>query len=83
MVRGIYNICHDTLGDDYYSVALCSKGEYGVREGLIFSYPCQTRGGKLEIISGIEHNSFSSDKIALTERELLDEMNAVRELGLI
>src|SRR5579885_3216394 len=41
-VVGVYNLVHDTPPEETYSVARCSHGEYGVDEGLIFSYPSRT-----------------------------------------
>lgn len=76
----VYSLTHDT---SLFSVASCSKGEYGVDEGLIFSYPSSTKNGKYEIITGIEHNAFAQQKIQITLDELRAEREAVKELKLI
>ena len=44
----VHNLTHDTAQGESFSVARCSQGEYGVDEGLIFSVPCRTEGGKLD-----------------------------------
>lgn len=80
---GVYKIVHDTPAGDTFSVALCSNGEYGVDEGLIFSYPCRVDGGKFKVVTGIEHNAFGKEKFQLTLDELRGERDAVKELGLI
>lgn len=80
---GVYKIVHDTPAKDTFSVALCSQGEYGVDEGLIFSYPCQVNNGKLKVVTGIEQNAFGKEKFQLTLNELRGERDAVKELGLI
>lgn len=82
-LTGVYNLSHETPQGETFSVARCSEGEYGVDEGLIFSYPCRTEGGKLKVITGIEHNAFGKEKLALTLDELRKERDAVEEIGLI
>lgn len=79
----VYRLTHDTDLNDAYSVAVCSNGEYGVDEGLIFSFPSVTKNGQHQIITGVEHNDFAQEKIALTLQELRDERDAVRQLQLI
>ncbi len=79
----VHRLTHDTPDNDSYSVSVCSQGEYGVDEGLIFSFPSRTKGGKHEIIPGIEHNEFAQQKIAITLNELREEREAVRQLKLI
>ena len=65
-------------GGDIFSSAIISDGNhYGVREGLIFSFPCVS--GK-EIATDFEINEFLQEKIAITEKELVEERNLVREL---
>lgn len=82
-LMSVYNLTHDTVQNESFSVALCSQGEYGIDEGLIFSFPCRTEGGKLKVITGIEQNEFGQKKIAITLDELRKERDAVLELGLI
>lgn len=79
----VYNLTHDTPQGEVFSVARCSQGEYGIDEGLIFSVPCRTEGGKLKVVTGFEQNAFGKAKIAITLDELRHERDAVMELGLI
>ncbi len=83
IVDGIYNLSHDTPSGDWYSVAKCSTGEYGVDEGLIFSFPCTTKGEKVEVVKGVELDSFGQEKFKVTLDELKSEKEAVKELKLI
>lgn len=83
VVDSLYNLTHDTPKDDCFSVCCRSNGEYGVDEGLIFSYPCRTENGKLIIVPGFKHNEFGQQKIEITLNELRSERDAVDELGLI
>jgi malate dehydrogenase len=62
------------------SMAIPSKGEYGVPAGLIFSYPVTIEGGVYNIVEGIEHNDFAKARIQATVDELLAEREAVKDL---
>lgn len=79
----VYRLIHDTPADDCYSICVCSQGEYGIDEGLIFSFPSRTRNGQHEIITGWEHSPFGQQKIQLTLEELRAEKEAVSQLKLI
>ncbi len=82
-LMGVYDLYHETPQGDTFSVARCSEGEYGVDEGLIFSFPCRTEGGKLKVITGLTQDAFGEEKIQITLDELRKERDAVKELGLI
>jgi len=70
-----------TREGDWFSVAVCSDGSYGVEPGLIFSFPIRTReDGKWEIVQGLPINKFSSEKIDATVQELKEEHDAVKDL---
>ena len=60
-----------------------SDGSYGVPEGLISSFPCTSEGGEWKIVQGLEVDEFSRGKIDASVAELVEERDAVRELGLI
>jgi len=68
---------------DWVSMAVRSKGEYGVPEGLIYSYPVVTKNGDWEIVEGLEIDEFSRAKMDATAAELVEERDAVTGLGLI
>lgn len=83
IVDNVYNLTHDTAAGNTFSVCKASKGEYGVDEGLIFSFPCRTVGGQLQVVDGIEQTPYGQEKFNLTLDELRAERDAVKELGLI
>ncbi len=57
------------------------KNPYGVDESLVFSFPCRSQGkGDFEIVSGLTIDSFLKEKIALTQKELIEERDLVRGL---
>ena len=72
-----------TPAGDWVSMAVPSDGSYGVPEGLISSFPCTVTDGRYEIVQGLDINEFSRAKIDASVAELVDERNAVTELGLI
>ena len=57
-----------------------SRGEYGVPEGLQFSYPVRSDGRSWTIVEGIEHDDFARRKLDATIAELVEEHDEVREL---
>ncbi|WP_433437568.1 malate dehydrogenase [Nonomuraea sp. CA-141351] len=70
-------------GTEWTSAAVVSDGSYGVPEGLISSFPVRAANGKFEIIQGLEIDAFSRDRIDASVRELAEERDAVKDLGLI
>jgi malate dehydrogenase len=68
---------------DWTSAAIVSDGSYGVPEGLLSSFPVVARGGVFEIVQGLEIDPFSRERIDASVRELEEERDAVRALGLI
>ena len=75
-----------TLGTpdgDWVSMSVPSDGSYGVPEGIISSFPCVCKDGKYEIVQGLEIGEFSRSKIDASAAELIEERDAVAELGLI
>ena len=79
----LHSLVHDTLQGESYSVASCSKGQYDVDPGLIFSYPSRTQQEHLTVVEGIQHGDFAQQRLKITLDELRDEYNAVKSLGLI
>ncbi len=69
-----------TQGDHWFSVAVNSKGEYGIEKGLMFSYPIRYDGKSWTVVEGLTVDPFSCEKIQLTERELKEEKAAVESL---
>lgn len=68
---------------DWVSMAVPSDGSYGVPEGIISSFPCTVADGQYTIVQGLDLNDFSRQKIDASVAELIDERDAVKELGLI
>ena len=65
---------------DWVSMAVYSEGQYGVKEGIIFSYPVLCHNGEYKIIEGLDLNDFSRKKLKETEIELIEEREAVENI---
>jgi malate dehydrogenase len=72
-----------TAEGDWVSMAVRSDGSYGVEEGLISSFPVTVKDGAWSIVQGLEINDFSRGKIDASVKELAEERDAVKQLGLI
>ena len=68
---------------DWVSMSIPSDGSYGTPEGIISSFPCVCRDGNYEIVPGLDINEFSRGRIDASTAELVEERDAVAELGLI
>ncbi|MFD5750047.1 malate dehydrogenase [Streptomyces sp. NPDC127033] len=79
----VYTWVNGTAEGDWTSMGIPSDGSYGVAEGLISSFPVTTKNGAYEIVQGLEINDFSRARIDASVKELAEERDAVRELGLI
>jgi malate dehydrogenase len=66
--------------DDWVSMGIKSNGDYGIDDDLIFSFPLVCHSGEYAVVKGLEINDFSEQRIRLTEKELIEERDAVRHL---
>ncbi|MES2997947.1 MAG: malate dehydrogenase [Pseudomonadota bacterium] len=83
VISSIYHLTHDTKQNDYFSVASCSTGEYGIDENLIFSFPSRVVQGQFSVVKNLQHNAFGEEKLQLTLKELRAERDEIKKLGLI
>jgi malate dehydrogenase len=65
---------------DWVTMGVPSDGSYGIPEGVIFGYPVTCRGGKYQIVKGIEISEFSRKRIDATLKELHEERDGVKQL---
>ncbi|RBM04499.1 malate dehydrogenase [Streptomyces sp. PT12] len=79
----VHTWVNGTKEGDWTSMAVPSDGSYGVPEGLISSFPVTAANGSYEIVQGLDINEFSRVRIDASVRELAEEREAVRGLGLI
>ncbi|WP_062349804.1 malate dehydrogenase [Herbidospora yilanensis] len=79
----VHSWVNGTPEGDWTSAAIVSDGSYGVPEGIISSFPVVSRNGQWEIVQGLDIDDFSRGKIDASVKELQEERDAVKELGLI
>lgn len=83
IVRGVNHLVTNTPFGESFSVCLSSTGEYGVDEGLMFSFPCRRNHGELQVVEGLAFNTYSQAKFDATLAELRSERDMVKSLGLL
>ncbi|MGH1536893.1 MAG: malate dehydrogenase [Gammaproteobacteria bacterium] len=67
--------------NDYWvSMGMISKGDYGIAEGLMYSFPVICSNGSYEVVQGLNQDDFSVEMMKATEKELLEEREAVKDL---
>src|ERR1700704_868201 len=65
---------------DWHSLAVVSRGEYGVPEGLQFGFPVRSDGSNWEVVTGLEHDDDAKERIRTTTDELIQERDLVKGL---
>jgi malate dehydrogenase len=80
VVDTVRSIVEPTEDGDWHSVAICSRGEYDVDEGLISSFPVRSDGSKLDVAKWLDIPEFSRWKIDQSIAELREEKELVKEL---
>jgi len=80
VVDTVRNLTGATREGDWFSVAVCSEGSYGIESGLMYSFPVRSDGSKWRIVQGVGLTDFSKSKITATENELKEEKALVAEL---
>ncbi|CEG58588.1 malate dehydrogenase [Legionella fallonii] len=83
IITGVNHLVNDTPAGESFSMCRHSDGEYGVDEGLIFSFPCHREKGELKVVEGLEQNDYSREKFNATLNELRQERDTVKSLGLL
>jgi len=68
---------------DWVSMAIPTDGSYGIEEGIFSGHPCTCSGGEYKVVQGLELVDFSRSRIDATVKELGEERDAVKQLGLI
>jgi malate dehydrogenase len=76
----VRNWVSGTPDGDWTSMAIPSDGSYGIKEGVIYSYPVTCRNGAYQIVQGLEISDFSRARMAASEQELREERAGVNDL---
>lgn len=76
----IHDWFHGTQSGDWVSMAVPSDGSYGIKEGVIYSYPVTVKDGSYQIVQGLSVDEFSRKRMDATEKELREERDGVKDL---
>jgi len=71
---------HGTSAHDWVSMAVPADGSYGIGADVIYSYPVTVRNGDYQIVTGLDIDAFSRQRMDATHAELLEERDGVRTL---
>lgn len=80
IIDSVRSVRDGTRSGDWASIAVPSTGEYGVPEGLVFSFPVASDGTSWKVIEGLEHDTDAKERIRNTMEELLQERSFVKDL---
>lgn len=69
-----------TPDGDWVSMGIPADGSYGIKPGIIYSFPCTCKNGQYQIVQGLTTDDFSSSKMKATEDELREERASVESL---
>jgi malate dehydrogenase len=69
-----------TAEGDWVSMGVPSDGSYGIPAGVIYSYPVTCRNGEYQIVQGLAIDEASRKRMTLTENELKEEREGVKDL---
>jgi malate dehydrogenase len=69
-----------TAADNFISMAVPSDGSYGIKEGVVYSYPVTCANGDYQVVQGLGVDEFSRKRMDATDKELREERDGVREL---
>jgi malate dehydrogenase len=76
----IHTWVHGTAPGDWVSMGIPSDGSYGIKEGVIYSYPVTVKDGEYQIVQGLSVDEFSRKRMDATDAELREEREGVKSL---
>ena len=80
IVDSVASIVRPTPPGECVSLAVVSRGEYGVPEGLQFGFPVRSDGKGWQVVTDQPHSEFATRQIQATTTELLEERAEVEAL---
>jgi malate dehydrogenase len=79
-INTVRSLVTPTPAGDWFSVAVCSDGSYGIPKGIIASMPIRSDGKKWSVVPGVPVNEFSRGKIDASVKELQEEISLTSDL---
>lgn len=65
---------------DWTSMGILSRGEYGVAQDIVYSFPVTVSNGLVSVVEGLDISEGVREGMAASERELFEERESVRRL---
>ena len=72
----ITGYCLSCLQKNWVSMGVISDGSYGIREGLMYSYPVKIQDKAWTIVQDLKISQFAREKMDATAAELSEELDA-------
>ena len=66
--------------DKWVTMGIPSDGSYGIPEGIIYGFPVMCADGRYQIITKLEIDAYSREKMDATLKELHEERDGVKHL---
>ncbi|HUR24309.1 MAG TPA: malate dehydrogenase [Acidimicrobiales bacterium] len=80
VIDSVRSIREVTPRSDNAALAVASRGEYGIPEGLQFGFPVRSDGAAWSVAQGYRLDDFAKHRLKITVDELLAEREGVRDL---
>jgi malate dehydrogenase len=80
VLDSVKSIWNPTPWGDWHSLAVMSRGEYGIPEGLQFGFPVRSDGRNWEVVTELELDNDARDRIKKSTEELVQERELVKSL---
>lgn len=82
VIDSVRSFMTKTPQGEWFSLGILSdENPYGIKEGLIYSFPCTSKGdGQIEIVKSAEINEILKEKLKTSEKELIQEKEIIEGL---
>ncbi len=79
-IDSVRSLVTETAPGDCFSAGVCSRGEYGIPAGLIYSFPLRSDGKTWSVVRDFDVDAGLNAKLLASARELEQEREAVQDL---
>lgn len=80
-IDAMRDLLYPTPAGHFFSSGIYAEGNpYGIEGNLVFGFPLHKKGAELEIVPKLAWDYFISEKIAVTQKELIQERECVASL---
>jgi len=79
-IDSVVSIRTPTPAGDWTSLAVVSRGEYGIPEGLQFGFPVRSDGSSWTVVEGLDQDQRAMELIGRSRSELEGEREEIRHL---